>query len=212
MKNHSDPLQHHFADMEQQRESAKLGMWIFLISELLLFGGLFGFYTFYRAWNPEIFYNAHVTLDVKLGTLYTVVLIASSVTFALAIHAIREDRRKQTLALLAATLILGAIFLLVKGFEWAHHLELGQRPGKFYTYTGIAGTNPHIFYSAYYLMTGLHSLHVMGGLGVIAWLLRRTQRGDFSSYYFVPVEMTGLYWHLVDLIWIYLFPLFYLVG
>jgi cytochrome c oxidase subunit 3 len=209
---HTDALQHHFADMEQQRESAKLGMWLFLITELLLFGGLFGFYTFYRASNPEIFYNAHSTLDVKFGALYTVVLILSSITFALAIYHIRENKRKQTLMLLGATVLFGVIFLAVKGFEWAHHIHLGQLPGKYYTFTGIQGTNPHIFYSAYYMMTGLHSLHVLGGLAVILWLMVRTRRGDFSSYYFVPLEMTGLYWHLVDMIWIYLFPLFYLVG
>jgi cytochrome c oxidase subunit 3 len=209
---HSEPLQHHFTDMGQQRESAKFGMWVFLISELLLFGGLFVFYTIYRAWYPDMFLNAHVALDARIGALYTVVLICSSVTFALAIHTIREDNRLKALRLLGTTFVLGAVFLIVKGFEWAHHIELGQLPGKYYTFTGIAGSNPHIFFSAYYMMTGLHSLHVMAGLGVIAWLMVRTRRGDFSSYYFVPMEMTGLYWHLVDLIWIYLFPLFYLIG
>ena len=209
---HPEFLQHHFSDVEQQRESAKLGMWIFLLTEVLLFGGLFCAYSIYRSWNPEIFHNAHRFLDVYLGTLNTVVLIVSSVTMALAIRSMQLDRKKQMLIFLIVTLALAAAFLVVKYFEYSHKFHLGQLPGKFYTFTGIEGTNPHIFFSVYFLMTGLHGIHVIGGMAVITWLIFKTRGRTFSSQYYTPIEMTGLYWHLVDLIWIFLFPLFYLVG
>lgn len=205
-------LQHHFADLDQQRESAKLGMWIFLITEVLLFGGLFCFYAIYRAWNPDIFHNAHKALDVRLGTLNTVVLITSSVTMALAIRWIQLGNRDRSRLYLIFTFLLALTFLVVKYFEYSHKFHLGQLPGKFYTYGGIPGTNPHLFFSVYFALTGLHGIHVTGGMLVIGWLIRRTSRGDFTESYHTPVEMTGLYWHLVDLIWIYLFPLLYLVG
>lgn len=205
-------LQHHFTDVEQQRESAKLGMWIFLITEVLLFGGLFCVYAIYRSWNPDIFYNAHVHLDIYAGTLNTLVLITSSVTMALAIRSMQLGNKSATLKFLVSTLLLAAVFMVVKYFEYSHKIHLGQLPGKFYTFDGIAGTNPHIFFSVYFLMTGLHGVHVLGGMGVIGWLILKTRKNAFSSEYYTPVEMTGLYWHLVDLIWIFLFPLFYLVG
>lgn len=209
---HSSPLAHHFSDLDQQRESAKLGMWIFLLTEILLFGGLFGFYVFYRAWNPDIFYNAHVHLNTTLGTVNTVVLITSSVTVALAIRSMQLGERKKTIYLLATTILLAAVFLVIKYFEYSHKIHLGQLPGKYYSYTGIEGTNPHIFFSVYFTMTGLHALHVIGGMGVLGWMLFRTIRNDFSAEYYTPIENAGLYWHLVDVIWIYLFPLLYLIG
>lgn len=205
-------LAHHFSDSNQQQEAAKLGMWIFLLTEVLLFGGLFCAYSIYRAWDPDIFYNAHLHLNVALGTLNTAVLIISSITMALAIRSIQLGRKQQTMVFLVTTLVLAGIFLVVKYFEYSHKFHLGQLPGKYYTFTGIEGTNPHIFFSVYFLMTGLHGIHVIGGMGIIAWLIRKTSRDCFSPQYYTPVEMTGLYWHLVDLIWIFLFPLFYLIG
>lgn len=205
-------MQHHFSDAYQQSESAKLGMWVFLVTEILLFGGLFVFYSIYRSWNPEIFHNAHYQLNTTLGALNTVVLITSSVTMALAIRSMQLNEKKQTLAFLWTTLILAGIFLIVKYFEYAHKFHLGQLPGKFYTFKGIEGTNPHIFFSAYFMMTGLHGIHVIAGMCTIGWLIKKTNANQFSSKYYTPIEMTGLYWHLVDLIWIFLFPLFYLVG
>ena len=209
---HDPNLAHHFADMEQQRESAKLGMWIFLLTEILLFGGLFVAYTVFRSLDPDMFYNAHKFLDVRLGTLNTIVLITSSVTMALAIRAIQLDKRMQSIYLLSSTLALAAVFLIVKYFEYSHKFHLGQLPGKYYTFTGIEGNNPHIFFSVYFTMTSLHGLHVIIGMIAIGWILRRTIKGEFSSNYFTPMELTGLYWHLVDMIWIYLFPLLYLIG
>lgn len=205
-------LEHHFSDVEQQRESAKLGMWIFLLTEVLLFGGLFVAYSIYRAWNPELFHNAHVHLDVTLGALNTVVLITSSITMALAIRSMQLGLKRATLINLGITIALALAFLVVKYFEYSHKFHLGQLPGKFYTFEGIAGANPHIFFSIYFLMTGLHGIHILGGIATISWLMWRTARNHFSPEYYTPIEMTGLYWHLVDLIWIFLFPLFYLIG
>ena len=209
---HPSHLQHHFADSVQQSESAKLGMWIFLVTEILLFGGLFCGYAIFRAWYPDMFVDAHYALDLTLGTINTVVLITSSMTMALAIAAVQRDRRQLSAGLLAATLLLAAVFLVIKYFEYSHKIHMGALPGKYFTYEGIHGSNPHIFFSLYYLMTGLHGVHVIGGMAVIGWLLVRTLRGAFSSAYYTPIEMTGLYWHLVDMIWIFLFPLLYLIG
>ncbi len=209
---HSPHLAHHFSEMEQQHESAKLGMWIFLLTEILLFGGLFTAYAIYRAWHPDMFYNAHKFLNIYLGTLNTVVLITSSLTMALAIRATQMGRKNRTIGFLIFTLLLAGIFLVIKYLEYRHKFEVGQLPGKYYTFTGIEGTNPHIFFSIYFMMTGLHGIHVMAGIGVIGWMLRKTIKNTFSPEYYTPLEMTGLYWHLVDIIWIFLFPLLYLVG
>ncbi len=209
---HTTFLQHHFADAEQQRESAKLGMWIFLVTEVLLFSGLFVFYAVYRALHPDMFINAHKYLDVYLGTINTVVLISSSVTVALAIRSLQLNKSKVAARYLLVTLLLAAVFLVVKYFEYHHKFELGQLPGKFYTFQGIEGTNPHVFFSIYFMMTGLHGLHVLGGMVAIFIMWIKTIKGHFNSEYYTPVENTGLYWHLVDLFWIYIFPLLYLIG
>jgi len=205
-------FQHHFADAGQQHEAAKLGMWVFLLTEVLFFGGLFCAYSIYRAWNPDMFHNAHQALDWRLGGLNTLVLITSSVTMALAIRSFQLDRRGAGIRLLAMTLLLAGVFVVVKYFEYSHKIHVGQLPGKFYHYTGIEGANPHIFFTVYFAMTGLHGLHVLIGMGVIFWLIVRAGRGHFGPHYYSPVEVTGLYWHLVDMIWIFLFPLFYLIG
>ncbi len=209
---HPTHLQHHFSDAEQQKESAKLGMWVFLLTEILLFGGLFVAYAIYRAWFHDMFYNAHLALDIGLGAINTVVLITSSVTIALAIRAVQVSKNKQAIWLMFVTLLLAATFLVIKYFEYSHKIELGQLPGNLYTYEGIEGTNPHIFFSIYFAMTGLHGLHVIIGMIVIGWVMVRTFKNEFSPQYYTPVEMAGLYWHLVDLIWIFLFPLLYLIG
>ena len=187
-------------------------MWVFLLTEVLFFGGLFCFYAIYRAWNPDMFHHAHRALDWRLGGLNTVVLIVSSVTMALAIRAFQLDRRGQGIGLLGATFALAGVFMVVKYFEYAHKFHLGQLPGKYYHYTGIEGTNPHVFFSVYFCMTGLHGLHVLVGMGIILWLMIRAGKGHFGPAYYNPVEITGLYWHLVDMVWIFLFPLLYLVG
>ncbi len=214
--NHSESaptfLEHHFSTPLQQRESAKIGMWLFLLTEILTFGGLFVTYGIFRMVNPEMFYNAHKALDIGLGTFNTIVLIISSVTVVLAIHSIQNDRQERTIFYLVLTILLAVTFLVVKYFEYHHKFELGQLPGKYYTYDGIVGTNPHVFFSIYFLMTGLHGLHVLIGIGLITWIVVRTAKDHFSSDYYTPLENVGLFWHLVDMIWIFLFPLFYLIG
>jgi cytochrome c oxidase subunit 3 len=203
---------HHFTDAEQQRDSAKLGMWVFLLTEVLFFGGLFCAYAIFRAWYPEMFHAAHKALDVKMGFINTLVLITSSVTMALAIRSMQVGNKKATMYNLAATLVFAGVFLVIKYFEYAHKFHLGQLPGKYYTFTGIEGTNPHIFFSIYFIMTGIHGLHVIGGMIAIGIMLYKTKHDRFNASYYNPIEVTGLYWHLVDLIWIFLFPLLYLVS
>ncbi len=213
-KAHDHPayLAHHFSDLDQQKESAKLGMWLFLLTEVLLFGGLFCAYVIYRSWYPDMFYNAHKELSITMGTINTILLITSSLTMALAIRSMQLGKRSLTKVNLILTILLACGFLVIKYFEYTHKIHLGQLPGKFYTFAGIEGTNPHVFFSVYFLMTGLHGFHVLCGIAVISWILWRVNKGEFSPDYYVPIEMTGLYWHLVDLIWIFLFPLFYLIG
>ena len=209
---HAGHLQHHFVSSGQQRSAAKLGMWIFLATEILFFGGLFMAYGAIRYFYPGTFLAAHGYLSVPFGGLNTVVLISSSFTMALAVRAAQLGQRRQLMLLLGLTLTLALVFLGVKGVEYAHKFELGLMPGKFYRAQalGIAGL-PHVFFGIYFTMTGLHAVHVIAGMGVIAWILLRARRGDFSAAYYTPVENVGLYWHLVDLVWIFLFPLLYLV-
>jgi cytochrome c oxidase subunit 3 len=283
---HPAHLQHHFDTPVQQYDSAKLGMWLFLATEILLFGGLFVAYAIYRANHPEIFSWAHHLLDTKLGAINTVVLLTSSLTMAWGVRAAQLGQRKLLIVLLCLTLLGGFGFLGIKYVEYAskykHGLLWGQEfaPDQHYiaehfglpmpegehgeegeshsseaqetegappapvgsgeaegfaierskigdAASGPAGRaapgsqtghevlpqprNVHIFFSIYFLMTGLHGIHVILGMAIISWLLRRAVRGDFSPAYFTPVDLGGLYWHLVDLIWIFLFPLLYLI-
>ena len=316
MSDHSDHapyLGHHYDTAEQQFDSGKLGMWLFLATEILLFAGLFCAYAVYRKNHPEIFIYAHQFLDKKLGGINTVVLITSSFTMAMAVRSAQLGKRGLTAALLALTLLGGFGFLGIKAVEyehkWKHGLLWGTKyrdqdlqhgteegghdatpgtgelqglpgtvPGAESVHSGDAAlpaagadatgggemgaptgdgtetapvidgeamprsllatgadqpqgietpaeaeaeaaahahpkkpSNVHIFFGIYFLMTGLHGIHVIAGMGAISWVLIRTLRGDFSPEYSTPVDLVGLYWHLVDLIWIYLFPLLYLI-
>jgi cytochrome c oxidase subunit 3 len=214
-KSSPDFLYHHFYDVNQQYETSKLGMWGFILTEVLTFGALFVAYTVYRAWNPDMFINANLLLDVNKGLMNTIVLIGSSLTMALAIWAIQLKKKKLSLTMLFITFICAAIFLGIKYLEYEHKFHLGQLPGEYYSYMGpeIAHmNNPHIFFSIYFIMTGLHGLHVAIGMGLIAWLMVLTARDKLHSAYYTPMELVGIFWHLVDIIWIFLFPLFYLIG
>lgn len=204
--------QHHFADAAHQRESSKLGMWVFLLTEVLFFGGLFCFYAVYRSWNPEMFAEAHQQLDVFMGGVNTVVLIISSLTMALAIRSMQLGKKGLTQINLLLTIGLAMTFLVIKYFEYSHKVHEGLLPGKLFTFSGMEHANPHIFFSVYFGMTGLHAIHVIAGIIAIGWMYYRTTKNHFSPEYLTPIEMTGLYWHLVDLIWIFLFPLLYLIG
>jgi cytochrome c oxidase subunit 3 len=214
---------HHFPSARAEAEASKLGMWIFLATEILLFSGLFCAYACYRYTHAEMFKTAHQFLDWKLGAVNTMVLIFSSLTMALAVRASQLSKRTQTIGYLLVTLLCGGAFLVVKYFEYSHKIHMGTLPQEYWNLNtehfpetlklkAIESQSPWIFFGIYFLMTGLHGLHVVIGMAAISWVLVRSIRGDFSSKYYFPVELVGLYWHLVDLIWIYLFPLLYLVG
>lgn len=209
---HTQFMQHHFVDAEQQFDAAKMGMWIFLVTEILFFGGLFAAYIVYRSWYPELFTLASTELDTLLGGINTLVLIGSSLTVALSIRAAQLNQKKQIIIQLSITLALAMVFLIIKYFEWTHKFHLGIFPGEFYTFDGIDHPQANVFFSLYYLMTGLHGIHVVVGIGLMIWLLWRAMKDHFNSEYYTPLEITGLYWHLVDIIWIFLFPLFYLID
>jgi len=204
-------LAHHFPSLEAQERAARMGMWLFLATEILLFTVLFTGYAVYRFLFPTGFEDASKFAHVALGATNTVVLITSSLTVALAIYYARQGESKKTVALLAVTIAFGAAFLVLKGFEYYDHFAEGQLPGKYYHFEGLSGPGVSMYFTLYFLMTGLHGLHVVVGMGVLTWVAARAARGDFSRSYSTPVELGGLYWHLVDLIWIFLFPLFYLL-
>ena len=203
---------HHFATYAQQAHAARLGMWLFLATEILLFGGLFVAYAVYRSVFPEAFHEASRHLDQALGTINTVVLITSSFAVAAAIHYARHDRRKLVLACLAVTLLLAFAFLGIKSLEYLHKFQEGALPGKYYTYSEVQLPGASLFYTLYFLTTGLHAIHVLIGISVLSWLGWRAARGDFAGGYDLPLELGGLYWHLVDIVWIFLYPLLYLIS
>ncbi len=209
---HHDPaLQHHFSTKEQQFDTAKIGMWLFLTTEILMFGGLFVGFGLMQAKFPEAFLLAHHHLDKSLGALNTVVLLFSSFTMVMAVWAAQHSKKKALIIFLIITLACAAIFLGVKYFEYSHKFHEGLLPGKYYHHEGDTVPGQFMFFSFYFMMTGLHGFHILGGMAVITYLLVRAIRGDFNANYYTPVDMVGLYWHLVDLIWIYLFPLLYLI-
>jgi cytochrome c oxidase subunit 3 len=205
-------LQHHFVDSNQQFESSKMGMWIFLVTEILFFGGLFLAYIVYRSWYPDLYTAASEELNTLWGAVNTLVLIGSSLTVAMAIRSAQLNQQKGIVINLAITIALACVFMVIKYFEYSHKFHIGILPGENYTYTGIDHPKANIFFSIYYMMTGLHGVHVIIGIGLMIWLLVKARAGAFSSEYYTPVEITGLYWHLVDVIWIFLFPLLYLID
>ena len=188
---------------------AKLGMWLFLLSEILLFGGIFILYSAYRYKNPVDFHHASQELDVILGTLNTLILLTSSLTMAISISAIQKGQPRLSGWLLAATIILGLLFLMNKGIEWGSKIHYGIYPGSPILLSRAKGEI--LFFGLYYVMTGLHGLHVLVGICVLVVMLILLMRGRIGPTRFVPLENSGLYWHLVDIVWIFLFPLFYLI-
>ena len=206
-------LREQFNTAEQQKDASSLGMWIFLITEVMFFGGMFAAYTVYRSAYPGVFGAASRTLNATIGAINTAVLLCSSFTMALAVRAGQLGRRKQIMVFLVLTLILGLAFLGVKGYEWNEKFQEHHIPGPSFHMEG-AGLQDHaqLFFSLYFAMTGLHALHMVVGAGLLSLLLYQTHRGRFSAAYYTPIDMVGLYWHFVDIIWIYLFPLLYLID
>jgi cytochrome c oxidase subunit 3 len=204
---------HHFDNAEQEFSANKFGFWLFLATEILLFGGLFVAYVVFRNKYPEMFVGAHEHLDRTMGATNTVVLICSSFTMAMAVRAAQTNQYRRQVVLLSATIALAAVFLVIKFFEYKAKIEHGYLPGFWYTpHLATDPANGNIFFGLYFVMTGLHGVHVLAGMIAISWVLQKAVRRQFSSEWYTPVELTGLYWHLVDLIWIYLFPLFYLIA
>jgi cytochrome c oxidase subunit 3 len=209
----SAALAHHFENLEQQREAGALGMWVFLVTEIMFFGGLFMAYMVYRLWYPEAFAAASHHLDVPLGGVNTAALICSSLTMAMAVHSAQVGNRRSTITYLALTLLLGLVFLAIKFVEYKHKFEEGLVPGPGFKFEPERHfSDAQIFFSLYFAMTGLHALHMVIGVGALSVLIAMAWRGKFSPEYHAPVELSGLYWHFVDIIWIFLFPLLYLVG
>jgi cytochrome c oxidase subunit 3 len=232
MSDHAQPgaaarpafLQVHFPSMGAQLDTARLGTWLFLASEVLFFGGLFTAYAVFRANHPDLFHYAHHFLDWRMGALNTVVLISSSLAAAWSVRSAQLGDQRTLRLLLVLVLLLAATFMVVKYFEYSHKLHHGVFWGAAYHPSEDILASlpaalrdrpapPHLgtFFSIYFLMTGLHGIHVLVGMGLYLWLLRRASLGHFGPGYWVPVDMVALYWHLVDLIWIFLFPLFYLI-
>ena len=204
-------LAHHFDDMKTQNHAVRLGMWLFLGTEVLLFAGLFLAYAVYRWLYHPAFVLGSRHLDIVWGTVNTVVLITSSFTVAWAYHAIKHDEIKKGIRLLVFTIACAFAFLAIKYIEYAHKFHEGTLPGKWYTFEGIKEPGINLYYSVYFLSTGLHAFHVVVGMSVLGWVLWRVKKGKYNSQHYVPVELGALYWHLVDLVWIFLFPLLYLI-
>ncbi len=223
-------LAHHFDDIEQQREAGTLGMWAFLVTEVMFFGGLFLAYILYRSKYPVEFAVASNSLNVTMGFINTLVLICSSLTMALAVYCAQIGKRLPLITFLILTMVLGATFLVIKGVEYHEKYIEHHIPVRFNTYEfkwephaaqgassqaeglAVETGNVEMFFFLYFAMTGVHALHMIIGLGVLMTLVFMARRGRFTPEYHSPVELSGLYWHFVDIVWIFLFPLLYLIG
>lgn len=206
------PVREWFEDAERQAYASSVGMWLFLGSELLLFAGLFALYWAYRVVYPVDFAAAAHHNEVVIGTANTYVLITSSFTVAWAIHSLRAGGRRMAVLAIAATLVLASVFLVLKGVEYSHHFEDGILPGSSYAFSALPAPGARLFFTLYYFMTGLHGLHVVGGMTALAVVGYGVHRGTIGPAYPTALENAALYWHLVDAIWIFLWPLLYLVG
>jgi cytochrome c oxidase subunit 3 len=210
---HDVALKHHFANEEQQKDASTIGMWVFLVTEIMFFGGLFLAYFAYRQAYPVAFASASNKTNLWIGAVNTSVLICSSLTMALAVHSAALGKRKLLVTFLTLTLMLGGIFLGVKGYEyhdkWVHH----EVPGYHFDCEGCedAGHTP-LFFSLYFGMTGLHATHMLVGFVILLVLIVQSQKGKYTAKWHTPIEMFGLYWHFVDIVWIFLFPLLYLID
>lgn len=212
MAHNKSALAHHFEDLPQQRETVTLGMWAFLATEVLFFGGLFVAYLVYRSGQPEVFAEASQKLSVMLGAINTGVLLTSSLTMALAVHAAQEGKRKVLVRFMVATIVLGLMFMGIKAVEYSHKFQEGLFPGSGFTYDGAHAAGAQIYFSIYFMMTGVHALHMVVGVAILGIMTVFAARGKYTAEYYQPVEMFGLYWHFVDIVWIFLYPMLYLIN
>ena len=219
---HHPKQQHHFYSMEQQLEASILGMWVFLVTEVMFFGGLFMAYIVYRHMYPLAWAESSHELNVWLGGTNTLVLICSSLTMALAVRSAQVGSRKGQIVNLILTILLGTTFLVVKYFEYKAKFDHGLVPGPHFDPHELLANGTlaplhlpqgsEIFFSLYFIMTGIHALHMVVGIGLMSIILAMAWKGKFGPDYYNPVEISGLYWHFVDIVWIFLFPLLYLLG
>lgn len=221
--NHSDPtslhadhpkyLAHHFKTMDQQTSSGKMGMWVFMAQELLFFSGLFCAFGYVRLMYPDMIRQVQHTMDWRLGGINSIILLISSLTMSLCVRSTRLNQRSASIKYLLLTMLCGVVFLGIKGYEWGTHFHEGLYPGKFFhpeASLGITSNVAHVFYGMYYVMTGIHGLHIIVGLGLMVWMLVRLLRAEFNFEHYIALENTSLFWHLVDIVWIFLFPMLYL--
>ena len=220
---HHPALQHHFENLEQQREAGTLGMWVFLVTEIMFFGGMFFAYTLYRGKYGLAFASASNHLSWKLGAINTAVLIFSSFTMAYGVYSVQIGKQRRLIISLILTIVLGLTFLGIKAVEYhdkyVDHLIPGHlipghpfSPKDVHLLPGASAQNIEMFYWIYFAMTGMHAVHMVIGVGLLSVILYFSIRGRYDPEYHNPVEVSGLYWHFVDLIWIFLFPLLYLLG
>ena len=213
---HHPVLQVPYRDMEHQRETATLGMFIFLLTELMMFGGLFCSYLVYRALYHSAFELGSAHMHLEIGAINTAVLICSSLTMAMGVRAAQTGQRKALMIFLIITLLFGCVFLGLKGVEyyshWAEHEVPGFNFGPHYPLGGVEAGKLQLFFALYFIMTGLHALHMLIGVGLVTGVFIYAYKGHFNEHYHNPVENVGLYWHFVDIVWIYLFPLLYLIS
>ena len=210
------PVQYHqFEDMEQQNEAYLVGMWSFLVTEIMFFGAMFLAYTVFRMNNQKIFQEAgHLYLNPKMGAFNTVVLLTSSLSMAMCVYFAQKDNRIKQLLCLGFTLGCSFVFLVVKGFEWSAEFAEHHLPGSGFLYVSpehLSTAKAQIFFCLYFAMTGLHAIHVIVGILLMAVLAALILFKRPGVKYYMPVEMFGLYWHFVDIVWIFLFPLYYLI-
>lgn len=205
---------HHFDSAEHEYASDKEGLWLFMVTEILMFGGLFVAYSIFHSIYPEMFAEGASHLDWRMGFVNTLVLITSSLTMALGIYYNQQNQPKKAFWNLVATILLGCCFLVIKYFEYTGKFHHGIFPGRMLNMEMVnpAHQNLGLYFGLYFCMTGLHGIHVVLGMCLIAWVAIRTYKGHFNAHYYTPVEGVGIFWHIVDLIWIFLFPLLYLVG
>jgi cytochrome c oxidase subunit 3 len=211
LASHSVALRHHFETAEQQKDASTIGMWIFLVTEIMFFGGLFMTYIAYRGAYPAAFAAGSQKLSIVLGTINTLVLICSSLTMAMAVHFAALGKRTLLVGFLIATLFLGGIFLGIKADEYHTKFVNHEVPGANFEFEGDA---PHVslYFALYFGMTGLHALHMIVGASLLIMLIFQASKGKFTPQWHTPVELFGLYWHFVDIVWIFLFPLLYLID
>jgi cytochrome c oxidase subunit 3 len=210
---HEPDLKHHFDDSAQQFQSSTLGMWVFLVTELMFFGGMFGGYTVYRNMYPDAFASTSHFMNVPIGAINTGVLIFSSFTMVMAVRSAQLGQKKVLIAFLIFTLLLGCVFLTLKYVEYHEKWVDHHIPGPGFQYADTRYFHQaQILFFLYFAMTGMHAIHMIVGAGMLIVLISMAARDRFTQAWYTPVEMIGLYWHFVDIVWIFLFPLLYLIG